>query len=75
MKHTNNQIVKAGDIVFFAPTGAEFKIAKVTEKRVSWNVGFNYKGGTSKNILKMAWVSLKSFNKGIKDGIYIIRNY
>ena len=50
-----------------------FEIAKVTETNVSWYVGFNFKGGNGKNNLKMAYISLKRFNEGLANGIYIIK--
>lgn len=63
--------IKAGIEIKFTPTGNIFKIAKVTETRVSWYVN-HHKGGTGKNILKMVWVTKEKFEKGIKNGSYIL---
>lgn len=59
--------------VEFTPTGKVFEIAKVTDKNVSWYVGFEYKGGNGTNNLKMAHTSVKRFMDGIERGIYIIK--
>jgi len=40
-------------------TGMVIEIAKATETRVSWFVGFQFHGGNGINKMKMAWVSLK----------------
>jgi hypothetical protein len=61
-----------GTKVTFTPTGMQFEIAKVTDKNISWYTGFNFKGGNGQNNLKMAWCSVKSFQKGIDSGSYII---
>ena len=57
----------------FTATGKVFEIAKVTDKNISWYVGFNFKGGTGKNNLKMATTSRKMFEAAIKNGDYIIK--
>jgi hypothetical protein len=61
-----------GTKVTFTPTGMTFEIAKVTETRISWYVGFEFKGGTGKNTMKMTWCSIKDFQEGIDEGSYII---
>lgn len=70
----NTHDLKAGQTILFTVTGVEFKLAKVTDKMVSWYVGFEYKGGCGKNTLRMASTTLKRFNKGIEEGSYKILN-
>jgi hypothetical protein len=62
--------LKTGSKVEFTPTGNIFEIAKVTESRISWYLGFAYKGGSGKNNLKMASTTLKKFQSGIDNGNY-----
>lgn len=63
-----------GTKITFTPTGKIFEIAKVTDKRISWYVGFEFKGGCGKNTMKMTWCSIKEFQKGMDKGSYIINN-
>lgn len=72
-KTMSTTTLTAGTKVKFTPTGSIFEIAKVTDKNVSWYVGFEYKGGSGKNTLKMACTSLKRFLKGIENGAYEIQ--
>lgn len=73
MKSTENIYnLEKGTEFIFVPTGVKFKIEKVTDKNVSWYVGFEYKGGMGKNTLKMATQSLKRTNEGIAKGTYIL---
>lgn len=74
---TNVYNLAAGtEIYFFAGESSEyngnFKLAKVTETRVSWYTGHVSKGGQGKNELRMASTSLQLFNKGIENGAYTI---
>lgn len=64
--------MKTGTKVLFTPTNKVFEIAKVTDKRVSWYVGFSYKGGNGINTLKMASTSRRLFQEGIDNGSYKI---
>jgi hypothetical protein len=64
--------IEIGTKVIFTPTGREFILANVTDKRVSWYVSNDYKSGSGKNTLKMAWASMKQFLKGIESGEYKI---
>lgn len=66
--------MKAGQIYLFVPTNTEFEIAKVTEKNISWYVGFTYKSGTGKNTLRMAHTSVKRFQKAIDAGTYVLKS-
>jgi hypothetical protein len=67
-------IPTSGTTYIFTPTGKEFTLNKVTLSRVSWYVGFNYKGGNGINNQKMAWVSRKVFEKGVVDGVYVVKS-
>lgn len=74
MRATENTYnLKPGTSITFTPTGREFKLAKVTDKMVSWYTSI-HKGGSGKNILKMASTSLRIFNEGIAEGTYIINS-
>ena len=64
--------LKPGMKIEFTPTGHIFEIAKVTETRISWYVGFEYKSSWGKNTMKMTWVTLKTFQQGINSGTYKI---
>ncbi len=64
--------MKTGTKVLFTPTNVVFEIAKVTDKMVSWYVGFSYKSGSGINTLKMASTSRRLFQKGIDEGTYKI---
>jgi hypothetical protein len=64
--------LKPGMKVTFTPTGKVFEIAKVTETRVSWYNGFAHKSSWGKNTIKMTWVTLKEFQRGIDSGAYIV---
>jgi len=64
--------ITIGTKVNFTPTSNIFEIAKVTETRISWYVGFNFKGGNGINNLKMAWCSVKQFQSGLNSGTYKI---
>jgi hypothetical protein len=61
-----------GAKITFTPTGKVLTISKVTEKRISWYVGFVFKSGYGKNNLRMTSTSINIFQKGIDDGIYIL---
>ena len=52
----------------FIPTGVIFTIGRVTEKRVSWYLGFEYQA--NKNTMRMTSTSIKIFQEGIEDGTY-----
>lgn len=45
-----------------------FEIAKVTETRISWYTGFEHKSSWGKNTMKMAWLPIDRFQKGIDEG-------
>ena len=66
----NNQKVslKSGQKFKFSPTGVIFVIGKVTEKRVSWYLGFEYQ--VNKNTMRMTSTSMKIFQEGLEDGTY-----
>lgn len=68
---TTQTKLKAGAKII-ASSGREFKLEKVTDKRVSWHVGFEYKGGNSKNTLKMASTSLRLANEWVENGSWKI---
>jgi hypothetical protein len=61
-----------GTKITFTPTGEVFELAKVTDKRISWYVGFEFKGGRGINTMKMTWCSINDFQKGIDKGSYVI---
>lgn len=65
--------MKQNETYTFTPTGEDFKLAKVTDKNVSWYVGFEFKGGTGKNTLRMAGTSVKRFQSGIDKGVYVLK--
>ena len=65
--------MKPGQTYIFTPTGKEFKIAKVTDKNISWYVGFEFKGGNGINTLRMVHTSVKRFQSGIERGVYILK--
>lgn len=67
-------MVQAGQTYIFTPTGSEFQIAKVGDKNVSWYVGFDYKSGGGKNVMKMAHTSIKRFERGITNGSYTLKS-
>ncbi len=68
--------LKSGDKIQFTPTGRVFEISKVTDSRISWHLGFSYKGGNGVNNLKMTCITLKSFQEGLDDGSYkFIKQY
>lgn len=58
-----------GMTFLFTPTGKEFKVAKVTDKRISWYVDA-HKSGWGRNTMKMAWVSIRQFQNGLNSGAY-----
>lgn len=58
--------------VKFTPTGVVFTIKKVTEKRISWWLGFVTKSGHGINNLRSTSTSIRIFQQGIDDGTYII---
>lgn len=64
--------ITAGTKVVFTPTGMEFEIAKVTETRISWYVEA-HKSGWGKNTMKMAWATMKQFQRGIDNGAYAFK--
>ena len=66
--------LKAGQVVIFTPTGVEFTISLVTEKRISWWTGFTCKSSWGKNNMRKAFSSIKTFQSGINDGTYVIKN-
>lgn len=70
----NTYNLKPGTELIFTRTGKKLRLEKVTDKNVSWYVGFEYKGGCGRNILKMATQTLKTTNQGIADGTYLIVN-
>lgn len=63
--------ITKGTKVIFTPTGDIFEIAKVTEQRLSWFVPAQ-KSSWGKNTMRMTWLTLNSFQKGIDTGVYII---
>ena len=65
--------IKKGTKVVFAETGAIFTLETVTDKKVSWYVGY-HKGGNGKNNLKFTTVSRNRFEGGILRGAYIIQD-
>lgn len=66
--------LKSGTLIRFTKTGKEFKLEKVTDKRVSWYVGFEFKGGSGKNIMRMTSTSLRLAEKWVSEGAWIILN-
>jgi hypothetical protein len=64
--------IKKGDKFIYSPTNAKFTIGKVTDKRVSWYLGFIELSSWGKNEMRMTWTSRKLFEEGLKDGTYII---
>lgn len=66
--------LKAGQKFTFTPTGAEFEIAKVGVKNVSWYNGFVHKSGFGKNNLRMTTISQKAFQRGLDSGAYLPKN-
>jgi hypothetical protein len=54
--------------------GRIFEIEKVTEKRISWFVGFSFKGGNGVNTMKMTWASIKQAQYWIDNGEWNILN-
>lgn len=64
--------LKPGTIFLFTPTGEPFKIARVTEKRISWYLGFTATSSWGKNQMRLTWTSLKHFQEGIDKGAYKI---
>lgn len=65
--------LKAGSKVIFTPTNTEFEIKTVTDKRVSWFTGFEYKSGSGNNTMKTATTSRRIFERGIENGTYIVK--
>lgn len=65
--------IQSGTKIIFTPTNREFSLVTVTDKKVSWYVGNEFKSGTGKNTLKMTCTSMKSFLKGVKSGDYKIK--
>jgi len=67
------QDLKAGTKVIFTPTGAEFELKTVTDKKVFWYTGFDYKSNFGRNTMKTAGTSRTKFEAGIERGTYIIK--
>lgn len=65
--------LKAGTKVLFTPTGEEFELKTVTDKRVVWYLGFSVKSSWGVNIMKTAGTSRRLFEKGIASGAYIVK--
>ena len=63
--------MEKGTTVRFNPTGREFTLTNVTDKRVVWCIAPE-KSSWGKNTLKKASISRKKFNDGIKNGTYTI---
>lgn len=66
-----NISIKVGQEYKFAPTGKIFRVAKVTDKRVSWYLGRILLSSWGKNEMRMAWTSIKNFENGINKGLYL----
>ena len=64
--------LRIGQRIKYTITGKEFDIARVTDKRISWYVGFIYPSSYKKMSMRMAWVSIKQFQKGLDSGMYVI---
>lgn len=63
-----------GKTFTFTPTGKQFQIAKVTDTRISWYLGFSTKSSWGRNTMKMAWCQLSKFEAGVADGTYILND-
>ena len=63
--------ITKGMTFLFTPTGKEFQVAKVTDKRISWYVKV-HKGGNGINTLRIAWTSMRQFQDGLNSGDYKI---
>lgn len=61
--------ITKGMSFIFTPTGAEFQVAKVTDKRISWYVDA-HKSGWGRNTMRMAWASMRQFQDGLNSGAY-----
>jgi len=55
----------------FTITGKKFQVSKVTDKRISWYVN-PHTSNWGNNIMKVAWVSMRQFQEGIDEGVYIL---
>lgn len=64
--------ITVGTKIIFTPTGREFAIAKVTDKRISWFTN-PHKSSWGRNTMKMAWVSIRQFQEGLDEGAYILK--
>lgn len=64
--------LKPGQHFIYTPTAAQFTIKSVTEKRISWWLGFVTKGGQGVNNLRATSTSISIFQEGIENGVYII---
>ena len=51
---------------------SDFIIAKNTGKIISWYTGHIHTGGFGKNQLRMAWTSVRKFQKGLDRGAYTL---
>jgi hypothetical protein len=65
-----NREIKAGSKILFTPTGVEFVLKTVTGSRVSWH---NERPNRPYiNRMTCTTVTRDKFEKGIKNGTYII---
>lgn len=64
--------LQPGQKIKFTPTGVTFQIKHVTEKRISWWLGFIAKGGHGINELRATSTSIRLFQQGIDNGTYEI---
>jgi len=65
--------LKTGMKMIFTPTGAEFIISNVTDKKISWWTGIAEKSSWGKNTMRRACTSIRIFQRGIDNGTYIIK--
>lgn len=65
--------LKVGQVMIFTPTGKEFTISLVTEKRISWWLGFVTKSSWGRNNMRKASTSIRIFQRGLDNGAYIIK--
>ena len=72
IKATNEYNLQIGTKFIFTITQKVFIISKVTDKRVSWTTEA-HTSGCSVNIMRSAWSTLSSFNRGIANGNYIVK--
>jgi hypothetical protein len=67
--------IEVGTVIEFTPTHSQFVIAKVTDKRISWNT-VAHTSSWGKNTMRMAWASMRQFQKGLDEGIYkVVEEY